>query len=108
MVRYNAAVALGMMGKDTKGAMPGLLHGMEDQASWEIRRSPSPPLSRRARPRPAPTCASPRLVGSLLRTERPQVRLEAVLALGQMGRPDDGVLLDHTLREPQKDDQRQG
>jgi HEAT repeat protein len=98
MVRYNAAVALSMIGKDTKGAMPGLLHGMEDQTSWEIRRAAIAAIIEAGATKTGPDPRVTRALLVSLEDHAAQVRLEAVVALGQMGRPDDGLLLDHTLR----------
>jgi HEAT repeat protein len=98
MVRYNAAVALSMIGKDTKGAMPGLLHGMEDQTSWEIRRAAIAAIIEAGATKTGPDPRVTRALLASLEDHAAQVRLEAVVALGQMGRPDDGLLLDHTLR----------
>jgi len=98
MVRYNAAVALGIMGKDIKGALPGLLHGMEDQSSWEIRRASIAAVIEAGA---APVGPEPRVTRALLSSledHAAAVRLEAVVALGQMGRPDDGLLLAHTFK----------
>jgi HEAT repeat protein len=98
MVRYNAAVALSMIGKDTKGALPGLLHGMEDQASWEIRRVAIAAIIEAGATKTGPDPRATRALLASVEDRAAQVRLEAVLALGQMGRPDDGALLDRTLR----------
>jgi HEAT repeat protein len=98
MVRYNAAVALGMMGKDIKGALPGLLHGMEDQTSWEIRRASVAAVIEAGATRNGPEPRVTRALILSLQDRAAAVRLEAVLALGQMGRPEDGLLLEHTLR----------
>ncbi len=98
MVRYNAAVALSMIGKDTREALPGLLHGMEDQASWEIRRASIAAIIEAGATKTGPDPRVTRALLLALQDRASQVRLEAVLALGRMGRPDDGVLLDHTLR----------
>ncbi len=98
VVRYNAAMALSMIGKDTRGALPGLLHGMEDQGSWEIRRASIAAVIEAGATKTGPDPRATRALLTAVEDRAAQVRLEAVLALGQMGRPDDGVLLDHTLR----------
>ena len=87
-----------MLGKDTKEAMFGLIAGMEDQSSWEIRRAAIAAVITAGATKTGP---DPRVTLRLVDCPagpRPQVRLEAVLALGQMGRPDNTVLRDHTLR----------
>ena len=98
MVRYNAAVALGMLGKDIKGALPGLLHGMEDQTSWEIRRASIAAISEAGANKGGPNPVVTRALLTSLDDRAAQVRLEAVVCLGEMGRPEDGPLLDHTLK----------
>ena len=93
MVRYAAAVSLGELGADAKGALGGLLHAAEDQSSWEIRRVAIAALATAGQ---TPNGPDPRATHALLVAlldRAAQVRLTAVMALGQMGRPADPVLL---------------
>jgi HEAT repeat protein len=98
MVRYNAAVALSLMGKDIRGALPGLLRGMEDQTSWEIRRASIAAVIEAGATKNGPEPRVTRALLLSLEDRAAAVRLEAVVALGQMGRPDDGLLLEHTFK----------
>ena len=92
MVRYAAAVSLAELGADSKGALGGILHGVQDPSSWEIRRVAIMALATAGQtpngPNPRATYA---LLGALL-DHAAQVRLSAVTALGEMGRPADPTL----------------
>ena len=87
MVRYNAAVSLGELGPDSQKALAAVLHGVEDPSSFAIRRVCVAVLATAGQ---TPNGPDPRATHTLLAAlsdRASQVRLEAVLALGEMGRP---------------------
>jgi len=92
MVRYAAAVSLGELGADAKGALTGLLHAVEDQSSWEIRRVAIAALAAAGQTPNGPDARATHALLLALSDRAAQVRLTAVTALGQMGRPADAAL----------------
>jgi HEAT repeat protein len=93
IVRFQAAMALASKGKDAKAALPQLIAGTTDSYSWEIRKVCVAALvlaggDEKNGPDPKATHALLKAV------EDPanQVRLEAVMSLGEMGRPGEAPL----------------
>jgi HEAT repeat protein len=93
VVRYYAAASLVNFGEDAKYAQAGLIKGVTDAATWEIRFACVSALrtaGRDSRGGPAPAVAHALIRALQDRTYR--VRLEAILALGSLGKPDDRML----------------
>ena len=101
IVRFQAAVALVRFGEDSKDAMTALIKGATDQQSFEIRRMCIRALE---------ACGYMNVVGSVgpdprvtnvllnaLHDPASQVRQEAVIALGSMGRSSDPMLYSKTI-----------
>src|SRR5262249_3359287 len=91
VVRLHAAMALGRYEESTdrKEAIPGLITSTKDSGSWEIRKAAINSLARVAKdkqmgPDPKATVA---VLEVLNREYCAKVRLEAVMALGAMGKP---------------------
>lgn len=92
MVRYNAAVSLGELGPDSQKALGAVLHGVEDPSSFAIRRVCVAALVAAGQTTNGPDPRATHALLTSLSDRAAQVRLEAVLALGQMGRPADPTL----------------
>jgi HEAT repeat protein len=97
IVRYHAAVALNRFGEEAKSAIPGLINAVGDRSSFETRKAAIAALRQIARD--AKNGPDARATHALLDRLAPgaepaaDVRLEAILSLGYMGRPaDKGVL----------------
>jgi HEAT repeat protein len=109
IVRFHAAIALGALGPKAVAAIPSLARKIEDPSSWELRRAIIAALSAIAADEkfgPRDNRAVSAIAGLLLSTENPersgQVRVEAVMALGEMGRPADDKHYDLAMRALQK------
>jgi HEAT repeat protein len=108
IVRFHAAIAVGALGPKAVAAIPSLASRIEDPSSWELRRAIVASLSAIAADEkfgPDGRAVSA-IAGLLLNTENPersgQVRMEAVMALGEMGRPGDDKHYDLAMRALQK------
>jgi HEAT repeat protein len=93
IVRYYAVSALGAFGPKASSAVPSLVNRIHDPSSWEVRRAVVATLrligsDEKLPPDPRAVAAISNL---LLNSESPEksgeVRMEAVMALGAMGRP---------------------
>jgi hypothetical protein len=93
IVRLHAVSALGSFGNKAVAAIPSLINSMHDPNSWELRRAALGSLASVAADKKfGPNEKAVKAVaGLLLNTEDPErsslVRMEAVIALGEMGRP---------------------
>ncbi|MBI1916357.1 MAG: HEAT repeat domain-containing protein [Planctomycetes bacterium] len=89
-VRLQAAMAVGYFKEDAKEAIPGLISSTKDTGSWEIRKAAINSLAQvgwgQTGPDPRATAA---LLDVLKRETCSKVRLEAVMALGSMGKAAD-------------------
>lgn len=94
VVRYQAATTLQRFGEDARGAQAGLAKGVTDPATWEIRHACVIALRKAGRdPKGGPNHMVERALLEAIRDPTFQVRLEAVMALGALGVPDDPALL---------------
>ena len=87
VVRFHSAIALGMFGDKARMAIPSLVGRVHDPSSWEIRRAVIAALGNVGR---GPDPRAVRALANLLLGKEEYsslVRLEAVLALGNLGRP---------------------
>jgi HEAT repeat protein len=93
IVRLHAVVALGAFGNKAAVGIPSLAKSIHDPSSWELRRAAVAALASAATdkkfgPNPQAVTAISNL---LLSTDNPErsglVRMEAVMALGDMGKP---------------------
>jgi HEAT repeat protein len=97
IVRYHAAVALNRFGEEAKSAIPGLINAVGDRSSFETRKAAIAALRQIARD--AKNGPDSRATHAILERIVPgvepaaDVRLEAILSLGYMGRPADKGLL---------------
>jgi HEAT repeat protein len=93
--RLQAAIALSRFGEeDGKLAIPGLIAGINDRASWEIRKASIMALRRIASDRRnGPNDRATRALSFLLNDPVHLVRIEAIQAVGYMDRPKDEALL---------------
>jgi HEAT repeat protein len=97
IVRYHAALALNRFGEEAKSAIPGLINAVGDRSSFETRKAAISALRQIARD--AKNGPDARATHALLERLVPgvepaaDVRLEAILSLGYMGRPADKGLL---------------
>ncbi|HVS37797.1 MAG TPA: HEAT repeat domain-containing protein [Gemmataceae bacterium] len=109
-IRYDIALVLMMFGKDSKAALPGLIHGAGDTSCWEVRRICLAALAQAGQTddmhgpdRRATQC----LLTALNVDERAAaVRLQAVMTMAQLGKPmDQGLLAEElsTVRRMMKD-----
>ena len=88
VVRLHAAMALGRFKEGAKAAIPGLIAATRDRGSWEIRKAAVGSLARVSKDKV--TGPDPRATAALLDALKDygaKVRLEAVMALGSMGKP---------------------
>jgi len=88
VVRLHAAMALGRFKEGAKAAIPGLIAATRDRGSWEIRKAAVGSLARVSKDKN--TGPDPRATAALLDALKDygaKVRLEAVMALGSMGKP---------------------
>jgi HEAT repeat protein len=91
-IRYDLAQALMKFGKEAKPALSGLLQGADDTSCFEVRRICIAVLMEAGQTDKGP---DPRVTHLLLRAVRDRaasVRLHAIMALGEMGRPADESL----------------
>ncbi len=99
VVRYQAAVVLNRLGEDARYALPGLCTGAADKSTWEIRQVCINTLRAAGRePGGGPNAAVERALLGALNDNAYHVRLEAVVAIGTLGRPGDRQLLLAVLR----------
>src|SRR5262249_44336705 len=94
IVRYHAVLALGSFGSSASPAIPHLVNRIRDAQSWEVRQAVVTTPGTLATPSGgfgAPDSRAATAIANLLLSEYPeksgQVRMSAVMALGQMGRP---------------------
>jgi HEAT repeat protein len=93
-IRYDLAQTLGGMGKDARAALPALLHGVEDQSSFEIRRICISVLAQAGQgPDKVPDVRVTHALLAALNDRASQVRLQAVMTLAELGKPADEALL---------------
>ena len=93
-IRFDIVMTLGAMGKDARGALAALLHGVEDQYSFEIRKISISVLANIGQtPEQGPDPRVTRALLNALSDRAAQVRLQAVMGLAQLGKPADPVLL---------------
>jgi hypothetical protein len=94
VVRLHAAMALGTFEQDAKEAIPGLIPATKDAGSWEIRRAAIRALAVAGKgmdeDKGPDSRATTALLEVLRRETSARVRLEAVRALGTMGKPASG------------------
>jgi HEAT repeat protein len=93
VVRYYAATTLNNFGEDARYALPGLVKGVSDPATWEIRHACISAL--RSAGHDARGGPDPRVEHALIEALRDptyRVRLEAILAIGALGKPEDRTL----------------
>jgi HEAT repeat protein len=95
IVRFHAALAAGALGPKAIAAIPSLMRRIGDQSSWEVRRAVVASLAAIAgdKKNGPDARAVSAIANLLLNTDEPersgQVRMEAVMALGDMGAPAD-------------------
>src|SRR5262249_10232640 len=93
VVRYQAAVALTRYGDQAKPVINSLVRGCDDLSAWEIRRVAVNALSLAGRVENGPAdVRAVRAMYSRLSDQAFQVRLEAIMGLGYMGKCADAVL----------------
>jgi HEAT repeat protein len=93
VVRYYAAIALFNMGEDGRYGVDGLIRGTTDSATWETRHACVTALrlaGRDARGGPTPR-VSHALIAAL-HDPTYRVRLDAILSITSLGKPDDDML----------------
>jgi HEAT repeat protein len=94
MVRYYAATTLVALGEDARYGQAGLVQGVSDTATWEIRHACVCALrvaGHDASGGPAPLVEHALI--SALHDPTYRVRLEAILTIGSLGKPQDRTLL---------------
>jgi HEAT repeat protein len=98
IVRYYAATTLNNFGENARGALPGLVKGVNDRATWEIRHACIIVLRAAARDATGSQLTGTQLASAehalieALRDTTYQVRLEAILTIISIGRPVDPIL----------------
>jgi HEAT repeat protein len=103
IVRFHATLALSRFGADAKPALNKLVLTSRDGPSWEIRKAAVIALGAAAADKdkgPDPKGPDPRAVSALvgaLSDKCAQVRLEAVIAIGILGKPASKTELDAVL-----------
>jgi HEAT repeat protein len=93
MVRYYAASSLNNFGEDARYGQPGLVKGVSDLATWEIRHACICAL--RSAGKDASGAPSPSVEHALVQALHDptyKVRLEAILTIGTLGKPTDRSL----------------
>jgi HEAT repeat protein len=99
IVRYEAASTLLHFADHARAAVPALLAGADDGACWETRQTCLAALRRAAGdPRKGPDSRATHALLAALRDPTAQVRLEATIGLGDMGRPADPQLRGMVVR----------
>ena len=96
-IRYDLAQALMKFRKDAKGALPGLLHGADDTSCFEVRRICIAVLMEAGQTDKGPDPQVTRALHRAVSDRAASVRLHAIMALGEMGRPADPALNDLVL-----------
>jgi HEAT repeat protein len=90
IVRYYSAATLNNFGEDAKYGLAGLVKGVSDPSTWEIRHACIAALRTAGRdPRGGPNPNVEHALVGALRDPTYRVRLEAILAIGALGRPED-------------------
>jgi HEAT repeat protein len=93
VVRYYAAMALLNMGEDGRYGVDGLIRGTTDSATWETRQACVCALRQAGRePRGGPTPRTSHALISALHDPTYRVRLDAILSISALGKPDDDML----------------
>jgi HEAT repeat protein len=93
IVRFQAAMALASKGKDAKAALPQLIAGTTDSYSWEIRKVCVGALVLAGGDeKNGPDAKATHALLKAVEDPANQVRLEAVMSLGEMGRPGEAPL----------------
>jgi HEAT repeat protein len=93
VIRYEAAVTLQRFGEESRGALPGLLQCVNDRATFALRQACAAALKQAGRDsKGVPVREATLALLKALHDPAQEVRLEAVLALGQMGRPAEPLL----------------
>src|SRR5262249_49795034 len=88
VIRYEAAVTLLRFGEDSRGALPGLLECVGDRSTYALRQACVAALKQAGRDsKGVPVREATLALLKALHDPAQEVRLEAVIALGQMGRP---------------------
>jgi HEAT repeat protein len=99
IVRYYSAVTLNNFGEDARYALPGLVKGVTDPSTWEIRHACIAVLRSAGRdPRGGPNINVEHALVTALHDPTYRVRLEAILAIGTLGPPNDRQLLMSVLQ----------
>jgi HEAT repeat protein len=97
IIRFHACLALTRFGDEAKAAIPGLAKAVSERSSFDTRRVAIVALRKIARdPKNGPDArATNALLGRLVPDAEPamEVKIEAMIGLGVMGRPADKALL---------------
>jgi HEAT repeat protein len=98
-IRYDIALVLMSFGKDSHGALSGLLFGAADTSCWEIRRICLAALVEAGQTDKGPDPRVTRALVVAVRDDEPAaaVRLQGVQGLAQMGKSADPDLLAHEV-----------
>jgi HEAT repeat protein len=98
-VRYYAAVSLNNFGEDARYGQVGLVRGVTDPATWEIRHACVSALRVAGRDaNGGPNVSVERALIQALHDPTYRVRLEAILAIGALGKPEDSSLFASVAR----------
>lgn len=93
IVRYYAATTLNGFGEDARGALAGLVKGVTDPSTWEIRHACVLALRSAGHDtNQAPYATAERALLQAIKDPTYHVRLEAIMTIGALGRPADPVL----------------
>jgi HEAT repeat protein len=104
VVRLHAALALGRFEEGGKAAIPSLIAATKDRGSWEIRKAAVGSLARVSKDKvmgPDPRATAALL--EALKDYAAKVRLEAVMAMGSMGKPTNEMTRQTVIRAMQNE-----
>jgi HEAT repeat protein len=101
VIRYEAAITLLRFGEDSRGALQGLLQCVSDRSTFALRQACVAVLKQAGKDsKGVPVREVTLALLKALHDPAQEVRLEAAVALGQMGRPIDALLV-QVLKELQ-------